>query len=240
MSYTIAVMAFFVIFLPILTKTWMPWKRPLDSCNQKMSSLDWSTTKTHVISIHIFAISCRNAFIATLVPKLVALVTPLCNLCTGVSQTNSLMVQPYLKTKLCMDKLHTTEVMAIFVIFVPILAKIWLSWQRPLERCCQICLFCIVQPWKPPVVSNHILVISHTNSFICIYSNISPKIGCHSNALLSFVYRSLTDEFLDSANANPVSKPNSARMCCIQLKLWPFLWYFCLFWPQIGCHGDVP
>jgi len=32
-----------------------------------------------------------------------------------------------------MDMLHTTEVMTIFVILWPILAKIWLPWQRPLQ-----------------------------------------------------------------------------------------------------------
>jgi len=41
-----------------------------------------------------------------------------------------------------------------------------------------------------------ILVISHTNTFICIYSNFSPKIGCHGNALLSLVYGSVTDELI--------------------------------------------
>ena len=34
-----------------------------------------------------------------------------------------------------MDVLHTTEVMAIFVIFLSIFAKIWLPWQRPLGPC---------------------------------------------------------------------------------------------------------
>jgi len=143
------------------------------------------------------------AFIATLVPKLVAMVMPLCPLCTGVSQTNSLMAQPYLKTKLCVDMLHTTEVMAIFVIFWPILAKIWLPWQRPLDSCSQKCLLWIVQPRKRPVVSNRILVISHTNSFISVFSYFSLKIGCHSNAPLSLVYGSITDEFPDGTN--PIS-----------------------------------
>ena len=32
-----------------------------------------------------------------------------------------------------MDVWLKTEVMAIFVIFWPILAKIWLPWQRPLD-----------------------------------------------------------------------------------------------------------
>jgi len=34
---------------------------------------------------------------------------------------------------ICMHMLHATEVMAIFLTFWPILAKIWLPWQRPLD-----------------------------------------------------------------------------------------------------------
>jgi len=30
---------------------------------------------------------------------------------------------------------HTTEVITIFVKFLPILAKIWLPWQRSLDTC---------------------------------------------------------------------------------------------------------
>jgi len=115
---------------------------------------------------------------------------------------------------------HTTEVMAIFVKFWPILAKIWLPRQRPLDPCNQKCLLWIDRPRKPPVISNHIIVISQTNASICIYSYFSPKIGCHGNAPLSLVYRSVTDDFTNSTN--PMSKPNSAWICCIQLKLWPF------------------
>jgi len=120
-----------------------------------------------------------------------------------------------------MDMSYTTEVMAIFVKFWLILAKIWLPWQRPLDPCNQKCLLWIGRPQKPPVISNRILVISHTNALICIYSNFCPKIGCHDNAPLSLVYGSVTDEFPDGTN--PISKPNSAWMCSLQLKLWPFL-----------------
>jgi len=134
--------------------------------------------------------------------------------------------------------LHTTEVMAIFVIFWPILANIWLAWQRPLDPCNQRCLLWIGRPQKPPVISNHILVISCRSAFICIYSNFSPKIVCHGNAPLSHVYGSVIDEFPDSTN--PILKPNSALICCIQLQLWPFLWFFGLFSPKFGCHGNVP
>jgi len=43
-----------------------------------------------------------------------------------------------------MDMLHTTEVMTIFVVFSPSLAKIWLPWQHLLDRCNQKCLLCLV------------------------------------------------------------------------------------------------
>ena len=56
---------------------------------------------------------------------------------------NSPIAQTYLKTKLCIYMLRTTEVMAIFVIFWPILAKIWLPWQRLLDPCNQKCLLWI-------------------------------------------------------------------------------------------------
>ena len=90
--------------------------------------------------------------------------------------------------------LHTTDVMAIFVIFWLILAKIWFPWQRPLDPsvsdiaifvlkrdvklqltldpCNQKCLLWIDQPRNPPVISNHNLVISvemHLYAFIAIF-----------------------------------------------------------------------
>jgi len=94
-----------------------------------------------------------------------------------------------------MDMLHTTEVMAISLIFWPILVKIWLPWQRPLDPCNQKRLLWIGRPRKPPDISNHILVTSCRNAFIFIYSNFSPEIGCHGNTPLSLVYGSVIDEF---------------------------------------------
>jgi len=119
-----------------------------------------------------------------------------------------------------MDMLHTTEVIAIFMILWPILTKIWLPWQRPLDPCNQKCLLWIGQPRKPHVINNRIPVIARRNAYICIYSNFSPKIGCHGNALCPLCTVE-SDEFLDSTN--PISKPNSAWICHLQLKLWPFL-----------------
>ena len=107
----------------------------------------------------------------------------------------------------CMDMSLTTEVMAIFLIFWPILAKIWLPWQHPLHPCNQKCLLWVGRPRKLPVICNHILAISHRNAFICIYSNFSPKIGCHCNAPLSLVHGSVTSEL--PGGTNPISKPNS-------------------------------
>jgi len=177
------------------------------------------------------------AFIAIFVPKLVAMVTPLCPLCTGVSQMNSPMHKPYLKTKLYMDLWLKTEVMAISVIFRPIVAKIWLPWQRPLDPCNQKCLLWIGWPQKPPVVSNQTVVVSRRNAFMCIYNNFCPKIGCHGNALCP-LYTGVSQ--LNCQCTNPISKPNSAWMCGLKVKLRPFLWFCGLFWPKFGCHGNVP
>jgi len=84
---------FFVIIWPILTKIWLPWQRPLKPCNQKCLLWIGQPRKPPVITNGILLISCRNVFIAIFVPKLVAVVTPLCPLCTGVSQMNSSMAQ---------------------------------------------------------------------------------------------------------------------------------------------------
>ena len=90
------------------------------------------------------------AFIAILVPKLVAMVTPLCSLCTGVSQMYSPIAQALSRNQTLHGYMSlTTEVLAIFVIFWPILAKIWLPWQRPLDPCNQKCLLWIGRPRKP-------------------------------------------------------------------------------------------
>jgi len=61
-----------------------------------IGEFDWSTTKIPVISNHMLVVSHRNAFVwiySNFVPKLVAMVTSLCPLCTGVSQMNSPMAQ---------------------------------------------------------------------------------------------------------------------------------------------------
>ena len=102
-----------------------------------------------------------------------------------------------------------------------------MPWQRPLDSCNQKCLLWVGRPRKPPVISNHILAISHRNAFICIYSNFSPKIGCHGNAPLSLVYGSVTDELPDITN--PISKPRSVWICRLQLRLWPFFDFLAYF-----------
>ena len=133
------------------------------------------------------------AFIAIFVPKLVAMVTPLCPLCMGVSQMNSSMAQTLSQNQTLHGYVAYNWSYGHFCDFL----KIWLSWQRPLDPCNQKCLLWIGRPQKPPVMSNRILVISLRSAFICNYSNFYPKIGCHGNAPLSLVYGSVTDEFPD-------------------------------------------
>jgi len=69
-----------------------------------------------------------------------------------------------------MDMSHTTEVTAIFVRFLLILAIfIWLPWQRPLDPCNQKCLLSIGSPQKPPAISHHILIISPGNAYMTTF-----------------------------------------------------------------------
>jgi len=172
------------------------------------------------------------AFIATIIRQLVATVSPFYPLCTGVSQMNSLIVQPYPKTKLCIDMFHFCD------IFLPIVAKIWLPWQLPLDPCNPKCFLWIDRPRKPPVISNRIMVISHRNAFMYIYSDFCPKVGYHGNAPLSRVYGSVT------AKIPRWHKPHVKPKLCTDMlhttKFMAIFVMFCLFWPNIGGHGNVP
>ena len=85
-----------MIFFAYFGETLVAMATSLDPCNQKCFLWIGRRGKPPVISNHIRAISRRNglyAFIAILVQKLVAMVTPLCPLCSGVSQMNSLIAQ---------------------------------------------------------------------------------------------------------------------------------------------------
>jgi len=178
------------------------------------------------------------AFIAILVPKLVAMVMPLCPVSTVVSEMNSPIAQSLSQNQTLHGYVAYNWSYGHFCDFLSYFGEKVVAMATSLiDPCNHKCFLWIGRRWKPLVISNHILVISRRNAFICIYSNFSPKIGCHGNASLSLVYGSVTDEFPDSTN--PIPKPNSALMCCIQPKLWPFLWFFGLFWPKFGCHGNV-
>jgi len=114
-----------------------------------------------------------------------------------------------------------------FVIFLPILTKHWLPWQCPLDPCIQKCLLWIGRPRKPPVISNHILAISCRNSFICIYSNLVPKLVAMVTPLCSLC---TGVSQTNSTIAQTLSQnQSSAWIRCIQLKLWPILWFLAYF-----------
>jgi len=52
--------------------------------------------------------------------------------------------------------------------FLPILAKIWLPWQRLLDPCTEVKSSLNWSTTKIPVISNQILAISHRNAFVVI------------------------------------------------------------------------
>jgi len=85
MLHTTDVMAIFEIFA-YFDQNLVAMATSLRPLKLGLYSLDWPTTKTPAITNHILIISHRNVFIANLVPTLVAVITPLCPLCTEVSQ----------------------------------------------------------------------------------------------------------------------------------------------------------
>ena len=121
----------------ILAKIWLPRQRPVPySFAIRNVFFGVADHENPVTSNHILVICRRNAVIRTLVPRLVAIVTPLCALCTGVSQVNSLIAETLSQT------LHgyvacgiQLKLWSFCVILLHILANIWLSWQRPLDTC---------------------------------------------------------------------------------------------------------
>jgi len=118
--HTTKVMAIFLRFLPILAKIWLPWQRLLNPCSQQCLLLIGRPGKPPVISNRILVISHRNAFVANLVPKLVAMVTPLCPLCSGVSQMSSLIAETLSQTQTLHGCVAYNSSYGHFVRFLPI------------------------------------------------------------------------------------------------------------------------
>jgi len=87
----------FCDFWPILAKLWLPWQRPLDFAirNVFFGLDDHEIPLLLVIAFSLSLVEMHLcAFMAIFVPKLIAIViTPLCPLCTEVSQMNSPMAQ---------------------------------------------------------------------------------------------------------------------------------------------------
>jgi len=151
----------FVIFLAYFGQNVVAMATSLRPLQSQMFSLNWWATKTPVISNHILVISRRNAFIcfiAIIVPKLVAMVTAVCPLCTGVSQVNSLIVQTLSQNQTLHWHVAYNWSYGHFVIFWLIFAKIWLPWQRPLDPCNQNCLIWIDWPLKPYPRTNNLSI----------------------------------------------------------------------------------
>ena len=110
-----------------------------------------------------------------------------------------------------------------FVTFLPILANIWLLWQRPLDPCSQKYLW-IGSLWKPSVTSNHILIICSRNAFIAVSVQKLVVIVMPVCPLCTKVSQ------MNSLIAETISQNQTLHwLCCIQLKLCPFLWDFAHF-----------
>jgi len=123
MSHRTEDMTSFMIFLPILAKICLPWQRLLHPCNQKCLLWIGRPRKPRVISNHIFDYLLQKC-IYSLVPKLVAMVKPLCAVCTEVSQMNLPIAQTLCQNQTLRGYVAYNWSYAIFVRFLPILTNI--------------------------------------------------------------------------------------------------------------------
>ena len=119
----------------------------------------------------------------------------------------------------------------------PIVAKIWLPWQRPLDPCNQKCLFWIGRPWKPSVISNRILVISRRNGFMCIYSNFVPKLVAMVTPFVRCVRE--CHRWIPRWHI-PYLKTKLCMDMWLTTEVIAIFVIFGLFWPKFGCHSNVP
>ena len=149
MLHTTEVMAIFVRSFAYFGQNLVAMATPLRPLQSEMSSLDWSTTKTPFISNHILVICGRNAFIAILVLKLVAMVMPLCPLCMWVSQMNSPTAQALSQNQTLHGYVAYNWRYGQFCDFWPILVKLCLPWQRPLDPCNHNVFFGLVYHENP-------------------------------------------------------------------------------------------
>ena len=124
-----------------------------------------------------------RAFIAIFVPKLVAMVTPLCPLCMGVSQMNSPMAQTLSQNQTLHGCVAYNWSYGQFCEFLAYFGQNLVAMATSLRPLQSEMSSLDWSTTKTPVLSNYILVISRRNAFVCIYSNFCPQIGCHVTPL---------------------------------------------------------
>jgi len=217
-----------IFFLPTLAKIWLPWQLPIETCDQKCLIQISRPRQTPVISNHTLVISRRNAFIAILVPKLIAMVTPLCPCVLECHTLIRWQLKPYLKTK------HTTEVMAILRYFCPFWLKFGCTGNIPWNFVIRNVFF-RGSNHENPVISNHILVISHRN---VVYDSCTQWYA-HTRAVLkgtlrrrlshgyfSFIAK-YTSNWLMSHRSHPqifTFKGAGPNFLALRGEIWSMLW----------------
>jgi len=137
----------FLRFLPILPKCGCHGNVP---CIRNVL-FGLANDENSLRSKHILVVSHRNVFTAFFVPKLVTMVMPLCLLYMGVSWMNSLIAETLSENQTLHWYVTYNRSYGHFcaVRFLPILAKIWLPWQRPLHTDSQECLLWLADQETP-------------------------------------------------------------------------------------------
>ena len=191
------------------------------------------------MSNHVLPISRRNAFVciySNICPKLVAMSTPLWPLCTGVSQMNSPVAQTLSQNQTLHGYVAYNWSHGNFGVFLHLgqnLAAMATS-LRPLQ-----CLTWTVWPQKPllwVITSSVSIAEMHLYALIAILvqkmlAMVMP---------LCILCKGVSQMNSTTTIAQNLSHHQTLHGCIAHNWSMANLWYFCLFWPQIGCHGNIP
>jgi len=178
-------------------------------------------------------------FIAILVPKLLAILMHLFPSVREYHRWRPRWHKPYLKTKLCIYMLHTAEVMAICVIFWPILATNWLLWQRVNVQSEMYSL-----DWSTTKTPCYKFIFSISLVEMYLYAftaNLAPELVAMVTSLCR-LWRGLSH--MNSPMTQTLSQNQTLHLYVAYS--WSYdhfcdcLANFGRFWPKFGCHGNVP
>jgi len=178
----------------------------------------------------------QKCILASLVPKLSAMARSLCPLCSKVSQMNYPIAQTLSQNQTLHGYVAYNWSYGHFRVFLHLgqnLAAMATS-LRPSQ-----CLTWTVWPQKPliwVIASSLSLAEMHLYALIAIL--VQKMVAMVMP--LCILCKGVSQMNSTTTIAQNLSQHQTLHGCIAYNWSMANLWYFCLFWPQIGCHGNIP